>query len=163
MFRTMRRSKQQLSSAETTAVMTRGTYGVLACFGDHDYPYAVPLSYVFVHDKIYFHSAKTGHKMEAISNREKVSFAVVDEDRVISQEYTTLFRSAVVFGRARIVEGDERLAAFQALVDKYSGCQPEDERMREIARCEQSLIVAIDIDHMTGKEAIEFVRAKAGK
>ena len=66
MFRTMRRNKQLLSINDTVAVMERCTNGVLACIGDNDYPYAVPLSYVYFNDKIYFHSAKAGHKVEAI-------------------------------------------------------------------------------------------------
>lgn len=160
MFRTMSKIKQQLSPEETAAIMSRGTHGILACCGDRGYPYAVPLNYVFVNDKIYFHSAKTGHKIDAITSNENVSFSVVDEDRIVGHEYTTYFRSAVLFGKARIVEGNERLAAFRALVDKYSGSQPLDERMKEINNCEKSVIVAIDIEYLTGKESIRFVRAR---
>lgn len=47
MFREMRRSKQMLSMEEAAAVMERCTNGVLACLGDEDYPYAVPLNYVY--------------------------------------------------------------------------------------------------------------------
>lgn len=66
MFRKMRRYKQLLSREDTIAVLNRCTNGVLACFGDDGYPYAVPLSYVYYNDKIYFHSAKAGHKIDAI-------------------------------------------------------------------------------------------------
>ena len=44
MFRKMRRGKQLLSMEDTVAVMNRCTNGVLACLGDEDYAYAVPLS-----------------------------------------------------------------------------------------------------------------------
>ena len=50
MFREMRRQKQVLSLEENIQVLSRGTSGVLAVSGDDDYPYAVPLSYVY-HDK----------------------------------------------------------------------------------------------------------------
>ena len=62
MFREMRRIKQLLSTVDTIAVMDRCTNGILACLGDEDYPYAVPLSYVYFNGKIYFHSAKAGIK-----------------------------------------------------------------------------------------------------
>ncbi|AHM56045.1 hypothetical protein EAL2_c07440 [Peptoclostridium acidaminophilum DSM 3953] len=62
--------------------------------------------------------------------------------------------------KARIVEGDEMLEAFKALVKKYSGDQPEDAQHKEIAGCTQAYIVAIDVEYITGKEAIELVRAK---
>jgi nitroimidazol reductase NimA-like FMN-containing flavoprotein (pyridoxamine 5'-phosphate oxidase superfamily) len=158
MFREMRRSKQLLPADETAAVMNRCTNGVLACWGDEGYPYAVPLSYVFHENKIYFHSAKTGHKLDAISRNPKVSFSVVDEDTIVSGEYTTYFRSVIAFGNARIAEGDERLRAFAALVEKYSGDQPAENKRREIAECEQAHVVAIDIDHITGKQAKEYVK-----
>ncbi len=158
MFRELRRNKQLLSAEETVAVMERCSNGVLACFGDGDYPYAVPLSFVYWDDKVYFHSAKAGHKIDAITRYPKVSFSVIDQDTIVSQEYTTYFRSVVVFGKARIVEGNERLEAFWALVKKYSSDQLEADQEKEIDGCTQAYIIAIDIEHITGKEAIEYVR-----
>lgn len=160
MFREMRRGKQLLSMEDTIAVMDRCSNGVLACLGDEDYPYAVPLSYVYFNDKIYFHSAKTGHKIDAIAKYPKVSFSVIDEDTIVSEEYTTYFRSVIAFGKARIVEDDERLEAFKALVEKYSGDQSEEAKHKEITGCTQAYIIAIDVEHITGKEAIEYVKAK---
>ena len=160
MFREMRRKNQLLSNEDIRAVMDRCTNGVLACFGDEDYPYAVPVNYVYYNDKIYFHSAKEGHKIDSINKNSKVSFAVVDEDTIVSKEYTSYFRSAVAFGRARIVEGDEWYEAFRALVEKYSGELPDEDKQKEINGCSRALIVAVDIDHITGKEALELVSAK---
>jgi len=160
LFREMRRSKQLLPMKDTVDVMNRGTNGVLACLGDEDYPYAVPLSYVYFNDKIYFHSAKAGHKIDAIKKSSKVSFAVIDEDTIVSEEYTTYFRSVIAFGKTRIVEGDEWLEAFKALVEKYSGDQPEEAKHMEVTGCTKSYIIAIDVEHITGKEAIEYVKAK---
>lgn len=160
MFREMRRSKQLLSLEDTAAVLERCTNGVLACLGDEDYPYAVPLSYAYFNDRIYFHSAKEGHKIDAVSRNPKVSFTVIDEDTIVSEEYTTYFRSVIAFGKARIVEGDERLEAFKALINKYSGNQPEEAKHKAMAGCTQSSVIAIDVEHITGKEAIEYVRGK---
>jgi len=160
MFREMRRKNQLLSMGDTRAVMDRCTNGVLACFGDENYPYAVPVNYVYYNDKIYFHSAKEGHKIDSINKNSKVSFAVVDEDTIVSKEYTSYFRSAVAFGRARIVEGDEWYEAFRALVEKYSGDMPEEDKQKEINGCTQALIIAVDVEYITGKEAKEYVNAK---
>ena len=160
MFREMSRKKQLLSEEETAAVMERCSNGVLACFGDNGYPYAVPLNYVYYNGKIYFHSAKVGHKIDAIRRNPRVSFAVVDEDTIVSEEYTSYFRSVIAFGEARIAEGEERLKAFEALVKKYAGDQPEEARQRVINECDKSYIIAIDIHRLTGKEAIEYVRAR---
>ena len=163
MFREMRRIKQLLPREDTEAVLFRRTNGVLACEGDEGYPYAVPLSYVYFNGKIYFHSAKAGHKIDAIARNPRVSFAVIDEDTVVSEKYTTYYRSVIAFGRARIAEGEERLRAFRALVEKYSGDQPEEEKEREIMGCNKSHIIAIDIEHLTGKQAVEYAKSAEQK
>lgn len=163
MFREMRRNKQLLSAEDTAAVMERCTNGVLACLGDEDYPYAVPLSYVYYNDKIYFHSAKSGHKVDAIMKNPKVSFTVIDEDTIVGKEYTSYFRSVIAFGNARFVEGDEKIDSFMALAKKYSGDQPIEERHMKVTGCTQAYVIAIDIEHITGKEAIEFIKARNQK
>jgi len=160
MFRKMRRGKQLLSMEDTVAVMDRGTNGVLACLGDEDYPYAVPLSYVYFNEKIYFHSAKVGHKIDAMTKNPKVSFSVIDEDTIVSEKFTSYFRSVIVFGKARIVEGDEWMGAIKALVEKYSADQPEEAKHKEITGCTQAYVIAIDVEHMTGKEAREYANAR---
>lgn len=163
MFREMRRIKQLLSTEDVNAIMERCTNGILACMGDEDYPYAVPVSYTYTEGKIYIHSAKAGHKIDAIIKHPKVSFTVVDEDQIVSAEYTSYFRSVIAFGKARLAEGEERLEAFRDLVEKYSGDQPEQSKRDSIEKCTNSHMIAIDVDHITGKEAIEFVRMKESK
>lgn len=151
MFREMRRNVQLIDNKEAIAILERGSNGIMACLGDDEYPYAVPLNYVFVDGRIYFHAAKVGHKIDAIISHPKVSFAVVDQDLIVSEEYTSYFRSAIAFGKARIVEGDEWLMGFRAIVEKYSGDQPAHAKEMEISGCAHSAVVAIDIEHLTGK------------
>lgn len=164
MFREMRRNKQVLSVEESEAVLQRGTCGVLAVSGDEDYPYAVPLSYVYCDSKIYFHCAKSGHKLDGIARNAKVSFCVVDQDRIVPEEYTTYFRSVIAFGKARIlVEEGEKRQALERLAAKYSP-DFEEGRKREIdSQIKQACLVEIAIDHLSGKEAIELVRANQGR
>ena len=75
MFREMRRKKQVLTKEECVQILQEGTSGVLAVDGDDGYPYAVPLSYVLSGDKIYFHCAKSGHKLDALSRNETPKLA----------------------------------------------------------------------------------------
>ena len=103
MFREMRRKKQQLAPERVEEILSRRTAGTLAVLGDEGYPYAVPLSYVYHNGRIYFHCAKAGHKLDAIRGCDKVSFCVIDQDEIVSAEFTTYFRSVIVFGRAREV------------------------------------------------------------
>ena len=81
-FRQMRRKRQQLSNEESIAILEKATAGTLALLGDDDYPYAVPISYVYHKGKLYFHSALAGHKVDAIRKCDKASFCVIDQDDV---------------------------------------------------------------------------------
>jgi nitroimidazol reductase NimA-like FMN-containing flavoprotein (pyridoxamine 5'-phosphate oxidase superfamily) len=161
MFREMRRKKQLLSEAETIEILKSCTSGVLAVSGDDDYPYAVPLSYAYKDGKLFFHFAKTGHKVDGIRKNDKVSFCVIKTDDVIQQTFTTHFRSAIVFGRARILtEDSEKKYALECLVEKYSPAYLAEGQL-EIAREWSTVSVAeIQIEHMTGKAAIEIINGK---
>ena len=70
-FREMRRKRQQLAEEESIAILEKATAGTLALLGDNDYPYAVPISYVYHDGKLYFHSALAGHKVDAIRKCDK--------------------------------------------------------------------------------------------
>lgn len=104
----MRRFRQQLTISECDAILSTGTSGTLAVLGDNSYPYAVPISYVHVDGKLYFHSAKTGHKVDAIRQYDKASFCVIAADDVHPSEFTTYFRSVIAFGRIRIIESRKK-------------------------------------------------------
>ena len=90
MFREMRRFKQLLPQETAIEILNRNTSGTLALIGDNDYPYAVPISYVYIDGKLYFHSAKSGHKIDAIIKHEKASFCVIDQDHIVPEKYTTI-------------------------------------------------------------------------
>lgn len=163
MFREMRRKRQALSEEVCAAVLDRGTAGVLALSGDDGYPYAVPLSYVYYKGKLYFHSARSGHKLDAIRNCPKASFCVIDQDQIVPQEYTTYFRSVIAFGTIRVLEDEEeKRAAIEALAKKYAPADSAENRSVAIDREWKPLcMLKLTIEHLSGKEAIELV--KAGK
>ena len=159
MFREMRRKKQLLSSQESIELLHCGTAGVLALLGDGDYPYAVPISYVYDDGKLYFHGAKAGHKIDAIRTCGKASFCVIGQDNIVPAEYTTYFKSVIVFGKIRILEDETEIQeAIEKLAAKY---YPEDSvqnRKRVIAREWAPLcMIEFSIEHLSGKQAIELV------
>ena len=161
MFRPMRRKNQLLPHAEAETILLRNTAGTLALMGDEGYPYAVPMSYVYENGRIYFHCATEGHKLDAVRRCEKASFCVIDQDAVAPEKLTTLFRSVIAFGRIRILEEEaEVISALKLLGHKYTPEHPHKVQ-EEIADSMPRLrVLALTIDHMTGKECIELVRAR---
>lgn len=162
MFRKMRRIRQQLTEPECVEILNRNTSGVLAVLGDGGYPYAVPLSYVYDGNAIYFHCAKSGHKLDAIKSYDKVSFCVIDQDNVVPDEYTTYFRSVILFGRAGIVTSDEEMRyAMEKLAIKYYPTDSKENRDMAIKKEYAAMcLVKIEIDHITEKQSIELVKNK---
>ena len=162
MFRAMRRSRQAMPQEECAAVLERGSHGVLALAGDGGWPYAVPLSYVYADGKIYFHSAKSGHKVDAIRSCPRASFCVIDQDHIVPEEYTTYFRSVIAFGTVRILEEDgEKRAAIEKLAVKYAPADSRENRNSAIDREWAPLcMLEMEVEHLSGKEAIELVRQR---
>ena len=161
MFREMRRNKQILSQDAAEKILREGEFGVLALAGDDDYPYAVPINYAVEGNKIYFHSAKIGHKLDAIKRNEKVSFCVVARHEVVAEEFTTYFVSAIAFGRMKIIEDDadpDKLCGLELLADKYSSTASPVRRAKELARLSALVVPVMTIEHITGKAARELVK-----
>lgn len=158
MFREMRLKKQQLSEAETVGMLRSCTSGVLAVAGDDDYPYAVPLSFAYRDGKLYFHFAKSGHKLDAMQRSAKASFCVVATDDVVPAAFTTHYRSAIAFGRIKLHTDDEdKKRALEFLAEKYSPAHL-DRAPSEIAREWKNVCTAeLTIEHMTGKAASELI------
>ena len=157
-FREMRRKRQQLSEEESIGILQKATAGTLALLGDNGYPYAVPISYVYADGKLYFHSALSGHKIDAIRNCDKASFCFIDKDDVHPEKYTTYFRSVIAFGRIHIIEDEqEKLETARLLGDRYNPNQ-EEALQKELEKgLSRMVMIRFDIEHLTGKEAIELV------
>lgn len=154
MFREMRRAKQYLTAEECTEILDKGTDGVLSVLGDDDYPYGVPMNYLYYDGKIYFHCAKNGHKLDAIRRHDKVSFCVVDKRRVMPEIYATNYTSVIIFGRARVMEQPEDMYRMVQLLSlKY--CPGDEEGVRREADKDMPALAMIEItpERITGKRS----------
>ena len=82
MFRPLRRKKRAITDEAARELLATCKRGVFAVNGDDGYPYAIPVNYFFdaEHDKIYFHGAKAGHKVDALKRDDKVCFTVYGND-----------------------------------------------------------------------------------
>ncbi len=160
-FRDMRRKRQQLSEEESISILQQSTAGTLALLGDNGYPYAVPISYVYADGILYFHSALSGHKVDAIRQCDKASFCVIAQDEVHAEEYTTYFRSVIAFGRIHIIDdAAEKLATARMLGNRYNPNQEEALQKELESGLSRMLMIRFDIEHLTGKESIELKRQR---
>lgn len=160
----MRRKKQLLTEEETTNILKNCSAGVLGVIGDSGYPYTVPMSYVYGGNNLYMHSAKEGHKIDSIVKNNKVSFSVIDRDDVIQSTFTTHFRSVTIFGKARILsDPEEKMKALEALVRKYSPDYILEGKLEIEKEWDNVSLIEVEIEHMTGKAAIEIINRLENK
>ena len=153
MFRTMQRFKQQLPQEECIELLQTQLRGVLSVLGDDGYPYGLPINHYYCPQdgKLYFHSGRTGHKIDAIKRDAKASFCVYDEGFRKDGEWSLNIRSVIVFGRIEMVEDQETIYRIaRELSHKFT--QDEQYIDQEISRSgPRTLMFALVPEYMTGK------------
>ena len=154
-FRRMRRFKQALTKEACAEILREEKRGTLAVIGDGGWPYAVPLNYWYDEgaNKLYFHCAKEGHKLEAIAACDKVCFTVHDAGESAG-DWSYYVKSVIVFGRARLIEDPAvKLKKARQFGAKYFPTPEElDHKLLAIDRM---ALVEITVEHMTGKRVHE--------
>ena len=75
-------------------------YMVLAMTDGEGKPYCIPLNGVRAGEKIYFHCAKAGEKVDCLRTHPQVCLTAVGHQRVIQAIYETEYQCAVVRGTA---------------------------------------------------------------
>ena len=129
----MRKREKEVQSPEAIALVLReAPWGALSLATPGGKPFLVPLAFVYVQERLFFHSAPAGEKLTLIKTCPEAAFLVVDTFAKIPSYLfhpsdggagLTLFRSIILHGRLSLV-GDLELKAvvLQAMLNKY---QPE--------------------------------------
>ncbi len=151
MKRNVRRKDREINFEATTRLLAQGEYGFLATASPDGQAYGVPLNYVFKDDRLYFHCALEGHKLDNIKANNKVSFCVVGKTRVLPDKFSTEYESAIAFGTASEVQGEERHDALLSILEKYSPDFMEEGKKAIAKYDDKTRIIKITINHLTGK------------
>ena len=112
-FREVARKKRALPAEECIRLLTEQKRGVLAVLGDDDYPYALPINHFYDSEsgKLYFHSGKAGHKIDAMNRHNKASFCVYDKGYREPDKWALNIKSVIVFGTLEPVADYEEAMA----------------------------------------------------
>ena len=158
MFKPIRKKINEIDRNATEALLQSNRRGILAMNGDNGYPYVIPINYFYDIEtqKIYFHGAKAGHKVDALKASDKVCFTVYGDERIDESEpWAPYVQSAVVFGRCCLLEvGPESIARLKEFAMKYY--PDEDLADDQIARNGKATqMFEITIEHMSGKQVQE--------
>jgi len=153
MFRKMARIKQQLPKEDCIHLLKTEPRGVLSLLGDGGYPYGLPIDHWYneADGCIYFHSGKTGHKVDAMRACSKASFCVYDQGFRNEGDWALNVKSVIVFGRIEFVQEQEAaIALTRQLSLKYtSDIAYIEEEIRKYGH--EVLCFRLVPEHITGK------------
>lgn len=157
MFRRMIAVKKAMTKEACLELLKTAPRGILSVIGDDGWPYGMPMNFWYNEEdgKIYFHSAKRGHRTDALMRDPKASFCVLDEGTLMEGDWAATFESVIAFGRIEFVE-DQALALELVRKLSYKYTFDDDFIDDEIRRFASGFrLFAMTVEHLTGKRVKE--------
>lgn len=152
MFREMRKKEREISLEEAQRILNENNYGVLSTINiDNGYPYGVPISYSYINNEIYFHSAREGLKVESFSKDSRVCFTVIGKTEILPEKFSTKYESTIVYGKLIELTEEEKEKALFELIKKYSADFLEEGKAYIERSGARTKVYKIKIEHISGK------------
>lgn len=154
MFRKIRKIKNEIDKDAVDSLLHSCRRGVLSMNGEDGYPYAIPVNYYYdeANQKIYFHGAKAGYKVDCLNSCDKVCFTVFGNESIKDLEWAPYVQSVVVFGRCHLADtNNEVLKTF--MMKYYPNVDLVDKVIEEDSKFVQ--MYEISIEHKSGKQVQE--------
>jgi uncharacterized protein len=137
-----------------TGFLNKAPVGRVATISPGGAPYIVPVNFAFEDDRIYFHCALEGMKLDYIRTNPKVGFEADELIELYSSPERPCFcgsyyQSVIARGKAAIVaDREKKMHALWLLVDKYVG-----KRYGEMPAdmVDKTCVVEIVVDEISGK------------
>lgn len=153
---TVRRRAQRghYDRATIDAVLDEGFVCHVGIADDHG-PVVLPTGYVRIGDEVILHGSAANRMLRLAADGRPLCVTVTLLDGLVlarsAFHHSMNYRSVVVFGQARVVEGEEKVRALEAFVDhivpgRSAEARPPDER--ELAA---TLVIAVPLDEASAK------------
>lgn len=152
----MRRRAQrgEYDRATIDAVLDEALVCHLAVEGA-DGPIVLPTGFVRIGDEVVVHGSAAGHLLRLAADGRPVCVAVTILDGLVlarsAFSHSMNYRSVVAFGRARVVEGEEKARALTAFLEKMVPGRSTEARPPTQAELEATLVLAVPLDEASAK------------
>ena len=122
---------------------------------DTNHPYIVPLSFGYCDNRLYFHGATKGKKIDLITANPNVCFEfdhlieTVESEKACS--WSMKFQSIIGFGKASLIENSaEKKKALTVIMAQYSDQKFDfpEKMLRATA------VIQVVIENITGKQSL---------
>lgn len=149
----MRRSDRREDEAFAFDVFDKADYAVISMIDEDGLPYCIPVSAVRVGKLVYFHSTESGRKTSAMLKNPNVCMTAAADVRSAEDKFTTYFKSAVIRGKAALVEDtEEKVAALKAICERFTPSNMADFENAVQASLSRTAVWKIVIESATGKQ-----------
>ncbi len=121
---------------------------------DKGIPYVVPLCFGYHDRKIYFHGSPGGKKSGIIEHHNVASFSCVSYFKIHEEadpcSWSMEYRSAIGFGRVRVIYSAEEKQAALACIMKHYGYRGE----MNFPQADRTEVVCLHVEELTGKKSL---------
>lgn len=118
-------------------------------------PYVIPTLHARVGDVLYLHGSPASRMLQQLGSGAPVCVTVTHLDGIVLAKsvfnHSVNYRSVVVLGAARRVEGEEKLQALQAIVEHIAPGRWEEARQPSEKELRTTEVVAIPLDACSAK------------
>lgn len=123
---------------------------IFVSFSGGEYPYVLPLNFVWLEGRIYLHCGFEGRKMDLLGQDDRVGFAAALDVTIVREKSTTWYKSVSGCGRIRTVtDTEEKRRALDALSLRYAARCPRPAPDAVLRRVN---VLCIDVEELSGKE-----------
>ncbi|MGN0846603.1 MAG: pyridoxamine 5'-phosphate oxidase family protein [Kiritimatiellia bacterium] len=147
----LRRADRALSRDEALALLARAETATMSLSTPQG-PYGFPVSPVCLNGKLYFHCAKAGRKIDALSADSRCWISTFADVVYATDSFTTYFESAMAWGDlARVTDPAEQVAALKALCEKFTPANMPNFETTLARFLPATALYALPLDHVSGK------------
>ncbi len=157
----LRRKDREMSAVDTEECLAKAQVGRVGTVGPEGMPYVVPMNFAYdaANRTIFLHCATSGHLLDNLAVSPLACFEVDEPGEVIATgpdacSTSQIYRSAICFGRARIVDhGQEKERALNLLVHKYvDQLMPDRSYNPGLATLDATTVIVLSVERITGKQ-----------
>ena len=149
----MRRKERREDESFAFEVLDKADFAVISMIDEDGLPYCLPISAVRIGEKLYFHSAESGRKSEAMLNDPNVCLTAAIDVVSAEDKFTTYFKSAVVRGKAvKVTDDEEKITALKAICELFTPSNMVDFPNAIKMSLPRMAVWRIDIENATGKQ-----------
>lgn len=147
----MRRVDREESERFARELFATCDWSVLSTTGP-DGPYAVPVSHVVEGNRIYFHCALEGTKLDCIEFDKRVSLTCVGHVEPDPAALSLFYRSAIARGNASIVTDEqEKQHALKLIVTRHAPSNSDHLSEHIAQNMAMTCVVCVTVTHYTAK------------